>query len=548
MKKKLGLLAAMLALGAVMAAVVMLGSPYAPAVEPYREIEEIWAIEDARSESETPLVTRLEHDGVPLGYDAETNTFYCTLGLDGGDEWPQIHLTAPGAQPGLSLCFVDDYSYDYRSDAVREGYAYQAIAYTAEEFSYFDIVFTGMPVLTLHAKEEIGTLDVPAQLSFGGAGIGGMSGPARVHQRGDSSSLWTKKRSFKVEFTRNADGTGKTVRSVPGLTDTDEILLLAMGIDQSAMHDRLSWEMLSYIWPQEESFSPRPVQYVEVFVDDCYEGLYLMMTPYDLVQELGKGGAQCAATDSLYRTFMEDMTKDRPVLLKEEGIDTSYELFYTQHTGDGFEPLAPYLDMLREEDDAAFAAMAAQYIDLDSLLRYVLLLQSMALSDNTTNNMYIWAHQEDGQTRYRFAMWDMDLTWAMDPGPSYDYWFTLPLHDRVIHLDVNGARARMREIWLQMQAQGFTAGTVERLVEGYVRELEDSGAFARDAERWQKDIYSPDGYELTLCAQERFEMMDILTKALAESDEVFDFLAVGQREELHAITLFDLLQELKNAE
>ena len=44
---------------------------------------------------------------------------------------------------GLTLCFVDDYAYDACADAIRDGYAYQIMAYTDEAYSYSDVVFTG---------------------------------------------------------------------------------------------------------------------------------------------------------------------------------------------------------------------------------------------------------------------------------------------------------------------------------------------------------------------------------------------------------------------
>ena len=100
--KRIGLLVPALLLCAAMAAVVLLASPYAPMIGPVREIEEIWAIEDEREMSGMPLVTRLQNDGAPLAYDAESRTFYCTLGLDNGDEWPVLHLTAPDAK-GVNL-------------------------------------------------------------------------------------------------------------------------------------------------------------------------------------------------------------------------------------------------------------------------------------------------------------------------------------------------------------------------------------------------------------------------------------------------------------
>ena len=113
--KRLKLLLGMLVLSAVIVAAVVYGSPYAPVVAPAADIEAIWAIEDTREESWEPLVTALENHGVPLAYDEANNTFYCTLGMGNTDVWPDIHLTAPGAE-GVSLTFVDDYTYD-RHDA-----------------------------------------------------------------------------------------------------------------------------------------------------------------------------------------------------------------------------------------------------------------------------------------------------------------------------------------------------------------------------------------------------------------------------------------------
>ena len=136
--RRRGLLPGMLALLALLAAAVCAGSPYVPAAQKAPvDIEAIWAIEDAREESD-----------VPLAYDAAENTFYCTLGLEDGEAWPELRLTAPGAK-GVRLMFVDDYTYDWRSEAVAEGYAYQVLAYTETAFGYFDLVFTGLPMVQL---------------------------------------------------------------------------------------------------------------------------------------------------------------------------------------------------------------------------------------------------------------------------------------------------------------------------------------------------------------------------------------------------------------
>ena len=91
--KRFKLFLAMAALACAIGLTVKYGSTYRPVVEPVREIEEIWALEDAREESEEPLVTRLFCNGIPMAYDAENNVFYGSLGLENGAQWPEIKLT-----------------------------------------------------------------------------------------------------------------------------------------------------------------------------------------------------------------------------------------------------------------------------------------------------------------------------------------------------------------------------------------------------------------------------------------------------------------------
>ena len=511
--RRLKLLLGMLALSALLAAAVIMGSPYAEVMAPApQNIEDIWAIEDARVESDKPLVTALENNGVPLAYLAQTNTFYCTLGLENSENWPEIHITAPDA-PGVKLMFSDDYSYDWCQDALMDGYPYQALAYTDTEFAYFDIVFTGLPVVQITSQDVITDLDTQAQFVMSAFGEETLSSPARVHLRGDRSLSWKPKGGYRVEFTRGGDS-GKVLRSVVGLCDTQELLLLPIAIDGAMMRDRLSWDLVGMAFDPEEGFGGLPCQYVEVFVGGSYEGVYLMLKPYDIGDEMRKEGHEAVFRDSLYRVARMEMAKDRPVLPDPTSPEAGFELFYAPKMERGFDALAPYIDMISEEDDAKFAEKALACLDIDSLLRYMLIMQAGCMVDNATNNLYIWAHQEGGGYRYRFAFWDMDLTWGLYAGDEGDRWVELAVAERVVALDVGGARARTKEIWAQLKERGFTAENVEALITQYVHELGDSGAYARDSERWEKGDFYPDGYPIVSFAAARFEMMDAWVDSL----------------------------------
>ncbi len=532
--KRLKLLLGMAALACAIGLTVKYGSAYRPVVGPVREIEEIWAIEDEREESEEPLVTRLFCNGAEAAYDAESNTFYCTLGLENGEEWPKIKLTtAKNVGGGLTLCFVDDYAYDACADAIRDGYAYQIMAYTDEAYSYSDVVFTGLPILSLHTAEEITTEDTPAALNLAFGNGERLEANARAHLRGNASLVRLDKHSYKVEFTRTEDGKKKIPQNVPGLGQTDEIILLAMGFDPNMVRDRLSWSMIERIWPKDEAFAPVGREYVEVFVNDAYQGAYLMMVPFDRRAEIEKAGAGSAQRDSLYRSVIAAVDKGRP-------IDEGYELFIAPDAENPFAGLQTYLRLDDGEmDDETFCREAAAHIDVPSLMRYTLLVQGMALCDNIFNNMYVWAHETAAGVVYRFIPWDMDLSWEKEPGAYWDCWMIDALACRVIELDVSGARAELAAQWRQMSEAGFTIDTVREELALYQHELTDSGAFLRDAERWGKEQDEMDVSQIEAVAEYRFELLRRLTQAIGETGEEFRFADFETDEECSMQSMAD---------
>ena len=534
--KRLKLLLGMAALACAIGLTVKYGSAYRPVVGPVREIEAIWAIEDEREESEEPLVTRLFCNGAEAAYDAESNTFYCTLGLENGEEWPKIKLTtAKNVGGGLTLCFVDDYAYDACADAIRDGYAYQIMAYTDEAYSYSDVVFTGLPILSLHTAEKITTEDTPAALNLAFGNGERLEANARAHLRGNASLVRLDKHSYKVEFTRTEDGKKKIPQNVPGLGQTDEIILLAMGFDPNMVRDRLSWSMIERIWPKNEAFAPVGREYVEVFVNDAYQGAYLMMVPFDRRAEIEKAGAGSAQRDSLYRSVIAAVDKGRP-------IDEGYELFIAPDAENPFAGLQTYLRLDDGEmDDETFCREAAAHIDVPSLMRYTLLVQGMALCDNIFNNMYVWAHETAAGVVYRFIPWDMDLSWEKEPGAYWDCWMVDVLACRVIELDVSGARAELAAQWRQMSEAGFTIDTVREELALYQHELTDSGAFLRDAERWGKEQDEMDISQIEAVAEYRFELLCRLTQAIGETGEEFRFADFETDEECSMQSMADAL-------
>ena len=505
---RLRLLLGMAALLGAAAAAVLLASPYAPVVEPCRDIEDIWAIEDAREESDTPLVTALDNNGQALGYDAASNTFYCTLGLGHEEDWPQLHLTAPGAN-GVSLCFVDDYTYDWCADAIRDGWAYQILAYTDDAYSYASLVFTGLPIISLETQEALRPHeDIPVRVSVSAAGEAGLTACGRAHERGDTSLRMRPKHGIKVEFTRHADGTRKTEQEMPLLGRTDEFILIACSMDYLLIRDKLSWDLWNGISSEDEAFGPRETAYCEVFAGDAYLGVYVMMKPYDYAQELARLGADAPAADSLYRLAGRSVHEyDKPLIQDHRGM--YYEQHYAPSGETGHASLSPYLALFAQEDDAVFNEKALELLDIDSVIRYALFVQACGMTDNEHNNLYIVAHRTEDGYRYLFAPWDLDVSWGRDDDENAEVWYDFPIFDRLVELDCGGVvRDRLAAIWQQMRENGFSGENVGSLLDGYNAALNDSGAFYRDAERWNRPNAYSENYNIYSYAAARFEMMD----------------------------------------
>lgn len=519
---KLRILTGMALLACVAAAAVILGSPYDAVISSAPErIEEIWDVEDARMESEKPLVTKLANHGIPLAYDAAQNTFYCTLGMGNQDTWPELYLTAPGRKD-VQLTFVDDYSYDWCDEAIRKGYAYELMAYTDQAYGYFNIVFTGLPLLSITASEEITTQDSAAFVDMSAYGEQAVSTHARIHRRG-GLSRGSEKPAYKIEYTRRANGTGKFELETPGLGKTDEMILLPMPFDRLMMRDRLSWDIYNLMTEGKGPFAARPSTYAEVVINGKYMGVYLLMLPFDVSEELYAVGASHLLSDCVYRTCVAYMSEGRQLLEHPIREDAGYELFYSPEEKGAFVPLKPYMELLEEEDDTLFEKKAMQLLDIQDMLCMQILLQAGGMTDNVFNNLYIWAEKTSSGYVYHYIPWDMDLSWGLkkeDIGENFENWMYFPIADRLIELDPEGmVRSELADMWRTMKERALNLGTIERLTDQYEHELNDSGAMLRNAERWETECYAADGQEILDYAEIRFALLDETIERIVDDPE-----------------------------
>ncbi len=528
MEKRWKLVLAVLACLALLSfAAFRFSEPVAKTVAPLPEIETIWDIEDTYPLSGTPLLSGLSRGGAPLPRDA-SGTFYCPLGLGRGEEWPELVFSLP---QGVNACFADDYLWDACHDAIARGTRYRILVWTDEAYCYQDIVFTGLPLVSLSCgrePEEILGEDLPAELLFS-APDGSLSSHARIHRRGGASFIrGSEKRGYRVELTRNADGTKKAKRAIPVIGEADTFILLPIVQDDTKMRERIGWELWNKLCEEDEPFGRRDLYYCEVFLNGDYRGVYLVMRPYDAAEELARPDA---GTDgAVYRTAVTSFLRGRPAVSHPMIPAGSYRI-YAAPGNDPALGIEPYTQLLKE-DEESFRRDFAERMDTDSLLRFDLFLQACALADNVFNNMFVWIVRRDGRIQIRVAPWDLDLSFGMKPediGQEYENWIYYPLMDSALVLDCANLRARFAEKWAEYRESVFSDESVPALSERFAAELNDSGAMARDAERWETGQYIAEPQKLLDFWSVRMAVMDEIAARIADGD--IDFLTLSQYQE-----------------
>ncbi|MBQ7887237.1 MAG: CotH kinase family protein [Clostridia bacterium] len=471
------------------------------AVEPMMELEDAWAIEDTREESwENPLVIGMKNGESEMGFDRASNTFYCTLGMDGGDDWPELALFAQGAQgtENLRVAWIDDYSYDYRSDAIREGYRYELLAYTDKQYAYFGVVFTGLPIVVLrvHGGAEALSDDyVPARMCVSSAEHEAIHSGVWMHLRGGGFEKPIEKQSFRVEFHGMSDKgrDEKNARSVLGMPADTDWLLLGNAQDPTAVRNHMAWELWN-AWNEGRDDVPMLLEsrMAEVFVQDEYVGLYQVMQRCDEQEELARIGGD-PQRDSVVRVVSGVNKSEKMIWDLMRDVNYSLEYRYEPH-GDQEKALSraeDYVTLSRwkdgDLDDEAFARMVEKRIDVENLMNYYAFFHGVALRDHVFNNLYLYTLKRGGETVYLHALWDMDTAFPV-PQIEMGEWQGLDLNmtltRRMMDLNLMDCREVFWSIWNEKRKNVFSDEAVSELLRGTQDWINASGAYLRESERW----------------------------------------------------------------
>ena len=430
-----------------------------------------------------PLVQIMFNGEDALGYDEGSNTFYCTLGMENGQDWPELALSVQDA-PGVSVVWIDDYAYDECDVAIRKGYSYKLLAYTDTEYANFGMVFTGLPIVSWHTYEAdtpIGDEYVPGYASVSASGYEAVKGAAQIHLRGGGFPKPIDKLSYRVEFHElSRKGRDKTRDvSVMGMEPDSDWVLIAEAADKTAISNHLCWDLWN-MWTEGEAVPGRLGSYmVELFVDDEYMGMYNLMQPVRAEEELaGIGGNP--GTDCVFRV-MRHADGDYASVGRIREIFEQYERL--MRTGD------------TALSDEAFAELAHAVVDVHQEMSDYLFFQVCQLVDDYVyNNRFIWMLREGDGYRMMITPWDMDsgLNSKTEEKRRNIIYFGMPMDERMLTLNVDNCREELWSIWNEKRSTLLTEEALYTWIRGEEAYINASGAYLRESERWHGEAQTLD--------------------------------------------------------
>lgn len=170
-----------------------------------------------------------------------------------------------------------------------------------------------------------------------------------------------------------------------------------------------------------------------------------------------------------------------------------------------------------ESTDEVFQEAIKENMDLQNLIDMGLFIEIICGGDNTYKNQFIGAVLEDEDYQFIKIPWDFDLTWgnrwdgSSSLNSSFDMkrtekYFLDTVFEKIVQLGVYDEKIQDR--WAEIRTDIYNLDYIDEKLNSYVKLLEDSGAYEREAKRWPDSQVTMDVSPIREFAQKRLDILD----------------------------------------
>ena len=463
--------------------------------------------------------------GELLACDRESLTWYLPVDMD-QDAWEAGQFTDQSGE--ISILPLEDYTLRTKKETVSSGYAVPFLAWNEKEGTCTTIyvVFTGLPVVRMEtdASLDVDTVFAGSVEFYENCGKEDwtLTSVFQAHERGQTTRTYPKK-GYRVNLI-SVTSTGvinKNKEKVLGMRNSDSWIFYAIYSDGTKVRDKLNAEIWDSLGAWDTPYDTRfgtTMKYVELIVNGEYRGLYGIFEPVDSKQ------LQISGQEYLYkRTYGRELLAETVDSVDPSEYLTVLGMELKGRNGQGtradWQCFRRFTEMC-QSDDETFQEEAEALLNMDNMTDIWLYLQMMYAEDNIYKNMFFAFKKESDGYRMYLVPWDTDLTWGntyVDDGDQlYVQWtpehvedyLEWPLADRLLKLDVGNIREKAQARWKELRAGALSDENLKSMLDSCIHEVQDSGAFARDAARWPDSRHDGDYEGMESFMKKRLSWLD----------------------------------------
>ena len=461
-----------------------------PAIDPALAAMLTEAMDALPDDEVTDVCGTLTIEGYNAPFDASAKTYYVPQSadrpeaLDGMLSW---------SNPCAKIYLVtDDGSFDKRA-AILSGTVSRLLICIGKEYFYRNIVFTGLPAITISPdtkrtmlyNDEASTGGLVCIFDPAGAPDGGYivtSSGMRYELRGNYSKGLDKPQ-YKISF---LSGNGKkSYENVLSLPRTDAILLSAQMMEQSKIRGCVSqtlWNELCEQSPGRGDFKTCNYVFAECFDSDGYLGLYGVMEHFPECESALNAGDIFAKAYGRCSFCIVDSTAP--------GLPGSDLYRFTAYQG-LYRDLHDYVDLFGANAESASLSEQIRALSMENCIDFSLYTELICGIDNMYTNFFLYAPATSNRIfRFYKIPWDCDRSFGHPFGDIIDTdmslvtahaispeLYTLMKKDPSISDILN-------ERWAELRKSVFSEENVLKIINDNFTRITDSGAMARDSRRW----------------------------------------------------------------
>ena len=354
----------------------------------------------------------------------------------------------------------------------------------------FRLFLTRLPIITIDTYEPI--VDEPKRLaSFSYADDSQVvESFIGIELRGGFSQTFPKK-TYDLELWEDQTGEDTDKLQLGDLREDDDWILDGIYNEPLRIRSYIShklWLQMHqphYLDEEPEAKSGADVNFVEMFLDGRYNGVYLLSEQVDKKQlqiksyngevrgELIKGSYWGATT------FTELPTYDNNS--REWG---GFEMKYPDEDEiTDWRALHSFADFIINGSDENFIDEVWNKFEMENAMDYYLYMNLLRAYDNRGKNIYIARYRENRP--YFYVPWDLDATWGMSWDGTRDESIhgilSNGLYDRALYLNPNDYKPKVQQLWKEYRSDLLSNESLAGIFNTTYDLLKDNNVYEREA-------------------------------------------------------------------